>query len=101
MRYHFTTEDKDAKNAFTIEKELKKIFVQLQPNENNLLVRVKRSVDFKQWSHLIPHGRVLEIYRQDGLHYQVIFDIGMTFLARERGKYRVKFTTYVVVEKTI
>ncbi|OYE00768.1 DEAD/DEAH box helicase [Nostoc sp. 'Peltigera membranacea cyanobiont' 232] len=96
-----TTEDKDAKNAFTIEKELKKIFVQLQPNENNLSIRVKRSVDFKQWSHLIPHGRVLEIYRQDGLHYQVIFDIGMTFLARERGKYRVKFTTYVVVEKTI
>lgn len=96
-----TTEDKDAKNALTIEKELKKVFLQLQPNENNLLVRVKRSVDFKQWSHLIPHGRVLEIYRQDGLHYQVIFDIGMTFLAREQGKYRIRFTTYVVVEKTI
>ncbi|MCC5604458.1 DEAD/DEAH box helicase, partial [Nostoc sp. CHAB 5714] len=96
-----TAEDKDAKNAFTLEKELKKIFVQLQPNENNLLVRVKRSVDFKQWSQLIPHGRVLEIYRQDGLHYQVIFDIGMTFLARECGKYRVRFTTYVVIEKTI
>ena len=54
---------------------------------------------FGQLYH-IPHGRVLEIYRQDGLHYKVIFDIGMSFLAREFDKYRVKFTTYVVIEKT-
>jgi ATP-dependent helicase YprA (DUF1998 family) len=91
-----SAEDKETKNASYLKKKLTQLFTQLQPNQDYLKVVVKPS---GQVYH-IPHGRVLEIYRQDGLHYKVIFDIGMTFLAIECGKYRVKFPTYVVIEKT-
>jgi hypothetical protein len=73
------------------------VFTQIQPNKNNLKIEVKPYDKIYD----IPHSRVLEIYRQDGQQYKVIFDMGMTSLAKEREKYRVKYSSYVVVEKTI
>jgi ATP-dependent helicase YprA (DUF1998 family)/rubrerythrin len=90
-----STEDKETKNASNLKQELTKLFSKLQSNPNNLSVEVKTSTKIYD----IPHGRVLEIYRQDGLHYKVIFDIGMTFLLKKGQKYSVEFSTYVVIEK--
>ena len=92
-----TVEDKDTRDAFALENQLRKVFTQLQPNKNNLKVEVKPF----QKIYDIPHSRVLEIQRQDGQQYKVIFDMGMTSLAKERGKYHVRYSSYVVIEKTV
>ncbi len=88
-----SAEDKETKNASYLKKKLTQLFTKLQPNQKYLSVEIKSSKQIYD----IPHGRVLKIYRKDGLYYKVIFDIGMTFLARECGQYRVKFPTYVVI----
>jgi hypothetical protein len=45
-----------------------------------------------------PHPRILEIQRQDGRHYKVVFDMGLDFLeARGGATYSVTKPTYVVV----
>jgi hypothetical protein len=45
-----------------------------------------------------PHPRILEIQRQDGQHYKVVFDMGLDFLeARADATYSVTKSTYVVV----
>ena len=45
-----------------------------------------------------PHPRILEIHRQDGQHYKVVFDMGLDFLeARADATYSVTKPTYVVV----
>lgn len=91
-------EDKTARNASELKKKLTTVFVRLQPTKDNLQVHVK------PWDKRfdLPHGRDLEIYRQDGQHYKVIFDKGMAFLeARAGGIYRVTEPTYVVVSKQV
>ena len=92
-----TVEDKDTRDAVALKNQLTKVFTQLQPNKNNLKVEVKICDRIYE----IPHSRVLEIQRQDGQQYKVIFDMGMTSLAKERGKYHVRYSSYVVVEKTV
>jgi hypothetical protein len=91
-----TVEDRDARDASELSKKLTTVFTRLQPTKNNLKVHVKR------WHERfdLPHGRDLEIYRQDGQEYKVIFDKGMAFLeARAGGTYRVTEPTYVVVTR--
>jgi hypothetical protein len=88
-----TVEDRDASD---LSKKLTTVFTRLQPTKNKLKVHVKR------WHERfdLPHGRDLEIYRQDGQEYKVIFDKGMAFLeARAGGTYRVTEPTYVVVTR--
>jgi len=100
-----TVEDKDTRDAVALKNQLTKVFTQLQPNKNNLKVEVKICDRIYEIPHNriyeIPHSRVLEIQRQDGQQYKVIFDMGMTSLAKERGKYHVRYSSYVVVEKTV
>jgi ATP-dependent helicase YprA (DUF1998 family) len=91
-----TVEDRDARDASELSKKLTTVFTRLQPTKNKLKVHVKR------WHERfdLPHGRDLEIYRQDGQEYKVIFDKGMAFLeARAGGTYRVTEPTYVVVTR--
>ncbi|GAA6620526.1 Zn-binding domain-containing protein [Scytonema sp. NUACC26] len=92
-----TSEDEKDKNSDQMKQKLLPLFTQLQPNKNNLKVNVKPS--YERYS--IPHSRILEIHRQDGETYKVIFDIGMTFLEKKGGKYIVKFPTYLVIKKTV
>ena len=91
-----TVEDRDARDASELSKKLTTVFTRLQPTKNKLKVHVKR------WHERfdLPHGRDLEIYRQDGQEYKVIFDKGMAFLeARAGGTYCVTEPTYVVVTR--
>ena len=45
-----------------------------------------------------PHPRILEIHRQDGRQYKVVFDMGLDFLeARADATYCVTKPSYVVV----
>jgi len=49
-------------------------------------------------SKQFPHPRILEIHRQDGRQYKVVFDMGLDFLeARADATYSVTKPTYVVV----
>jgi ATP-dependent helicase YprA (DUF1998 family) len=91
----FTAGYDHIENISLFQQYLTTAFSQLLPKRNNLKVDVKPSSQ----RYAIPHGRVLEIYGQDGQQYKVIFDMGMNFLSQEGDNYRVKFPTYVVIEK--
>jgi len=90
-----TVEDEDLRNRTVLQQNLTRVFSRLQTNKHTLKVDVKPS--HKRYE--ILHSRFLEIYRQDGNKYKVIFDIGMSFLVKEGSKCRVKFPTYIVVER--
>lgn len=100
-----TVEDKYKNNASVRKKELTEIFSAIQPNSNNLEIQVK---PWGQHAYL-PHGRYLEIHRQDGEKYKIIFDKGMDFLEVKEVKkeahitsfYSVKEKTYVVINRTV
>jgi hypothetical protein len=61
-------------------------------------VSCKVTVQPQHHSKQFPHSRILEIHKQDGQHYKVVFDMGLDFLeARADATYCVTKPTYVVV----
>jgi ATP-dependent helicase YprA (DUF1998 family) len=92
-------------NPSRLKQKLIHIFKQPPLTNTNIAVDVKGvNIDFKYWSDIpeIPHGRYLEIHRQDGEKYKIIFDKGLEFLEPKGGdKYVIKEKTYVVIEKTV
>jgi hypothetical protein len=61
-------------------------------------VSCQASVQLQHHSKHFPHPRILEIHKQDGRQYKVVFDMGLDFLeARGDAMYSVTKPTYVVV----
>lgn len=89
-----TANDDETNN---LQHDLTKVFSRLQGNKDNLKVDVKPSC--KRYE--VPHGRTLKIHLKDDKEYKVIFDMGMNFLVKKGGKYCVKFSTYVVIERIV
>ncbi|WP_218079678.1 hypothetical protein [Anthocerotibacter panamensis] len=69
----------------------------------SLLEQHVRSIDVKVQPHNqprhVPHQRKLEVFKEDGKQYTVIFDKGMDFV-RPQGKdhFEVSEPTYVVID---
>jgi Domain of unknown function (DUF1998)/Helicase conserved C-terminal domain len=52
-------------------------------------------------SSTLEHGRILEIWRADGILYRVVFDKGIDFLETQLdGSYRIKEATYIVINRS-
>ncbi|OIP75292.1 MAG: hypothetical protein AUK48_07875 [Oscillatoriales cyanobacterium CG2_30_44_21] len=46
------------------------------------------------------HARSLEIQKQDGQHFRILFDKGMDFISRSVDQtYRIRESTYVVITR--
>ncbi len=49
----------------------------------------------------IEHGRILQIWRADGILYRVVFDKGIDFLEIQLdGSYHIKEATYIVISRS-
>ncbi len=95
-------------NPHALKQELTKVLNIPPLDDASITVDVKGvNVDFRRWTDSSVsdryHGRYLEIHRQDGKTFEVIFDKGMDFLqslqSKTGGKYSVKERTYVVIEQ--
>jgi hypothetical protein len=85
------------------------------PNRQNRLSEIEERLQFLDGRHAVQeaayisgvsssalfiHARSLEIQKQDGQHFRILFDKGMDFISRSVDQtYRIREATYVVITR--
>lgn len=75
--------------------ELETAFLKLK----KIGISVKVNIQLKNQNSHFPHARELEIQRQDGQKYKILFDKGMDFIRKTGDMYSITEPTYVVISK--
>ena len=80
--------------------QCRSIFYSTLEQLQEIIGTVKLTIQPSQRNYHFPHARELEIHKQDGQRYKILFDKGMDFLEAVASEtYCVKESTYVVVTK--